>query len=130
MLIGNYKGIIYSVEYKEGPLLGAYYDIRLIIGEKVSRARELNLIRAIDSLAQLLKEWTTDEETAIVTPEKAQELIEKWDRLNQQVVHEAWLDNDESQALVIEMLPILMQLREAGYAVTDDGEWYHPSEAN
>jgi hypothetical protein len=131
MISGEYGDIHYIIEHKNHPLLGAYYDIRLMIEEKIKvHEREMTLVRAMDTLVKSLKTWTLDEEIIIVAPEKAQKLIEKWDDLNHRMRHEDWLSDDESRHLVIEMLPILMQLRGAGYEVTDDGEWYHPSEAN
>src|SRR5690349_1603063 len=84
MFTGQYKGIIYSVQHKQNTLLGAYYDIQLIIGEKVSRERELNLIRAIDKLAERLKAWVIEEEIIIMRPEQSQELIKKWNELSKQ----------------------------------------------
>lgn len=131
MISGEYGDIRYIIEYKNHPSLGAYYDIRLMIDEKLKvQERELTPVRAIATLAKSLKAWSLDEEIIVVTHKKAQELIERWDRLNRKIVHETWFNNHESQILVFEMLPILMQLQEAGYAVTDEGEWYDPSEAN
>jgi hypothetical protein len=64
-----------------------------------------------------------------MTPEEAQELILRWNAVREDV-SENWVNDPESQAAIAQMLSILMVLREAGYNVTDDGEWYHPSETN
>jgi hypothetical protein len=64
-----------------------------------------------------------------LTPEQAQELINKWYALDKQVNHDDWAGL-ESQPIIAEMLPILSELKEAGYTMSDDGLWFHLSEAN
>jgi hypothetical protein len=64
-----------------------------------------------------------------MTPEKAQELINKWNALSKQVDHNDWA-NIEYQPIIAEMLPILSELKEAAYTMSDDGQWFHLSEAN
>jgi hypothetical protein len=62
-------------------------------------------------------------------PEQARELIRKWNELCHVVDRYEWYEL-ESQAAMSEMLPILAVLREAGYIMTDEGYWFHMSEAN
>jgi hypothetical protein len=64
-----------------------------------------------------------------MTPEQAQELINKWYSLNKQVDPNDWV-NIKYEPIIFEMLPIMSELKEAGYEMSDDGQWFHPSEAN
>jgi hypothetical protein len=65
----------------------------------------------------------------MMSPEKAQELIRKWEALSKKVDPNDWV-NIEYEPIIFEMLPILSELKEAGYTMNDEGQWFHPSEAN
>jgi hypothetical protein len=129
MLYGSYKGMAYSITRIDA-ILGAYYEIQILVGKKVYKQHELNLIRAMDILASELKSRLIKEEILLISLERVQRLIIIWDQFNRTIADIEWLNSSLSQSVMKEMFFILLELRNAGYSVTDEGQWYHHSEDN
>jgi hypothetical protein len=64
-----------------------------------------------------------------MSPEKAQELMRLYNEITKDVDRYRWYETQYQDA-IHESMPIWIELHEAGYRQTDDGDWYHIADNN
>lgn len=130
MIRGGYRGMSYTIEQISHPVLGSHYDVKLLIGMKLSYEREFSLNRVLQLICQRIDTLALEEEVILFPMYVTDTLIKRWNLGNKLIKHEQAMTAAKTSSLFSEMILISTELKRAGYSLAEDGHWNHLSTVN
>ena len=130
MIRGKHRGIGYTIEMIQHPILGTHYDVTLTIGTRLRHEQEPSLSRVVQSICHYVNTLPPEEAEVIFHSHHTEQLITRWNDNNRLIQQDAAITAPKAPILIAEMLHIFMELKGLGYSTDENGCWFHLSNVN